>query len=155
MAIAALLATLSAINSTLYGSARLSYTIATEGELPAVLEKKIWQQPVGLVLTSICALGLANTVDLSSISTMGSAGFLIIFAMVNLANFAKAKEVSSSRVIAGLGVLACVLALAALIWHTLSNAPAQMFVLVGMLVIAFVIEFAYRLRRPVRLQTLH
>src|SRR5680860_303885 len=42
VAIAAVLATLSAINATLYGAARLSYVIATEGELPAFLEDKIW-----------------------------------------------------------------------------------------------------------------
>lgn len=142
--IAAVLATLSAINSTLYGSARLSYTIASEGELPKLLEKKIWNQPIGLLITAGLALALANLGDLSSISTMGSAGFLIIFAMVNLANFAKSKEINSNRVIAGLGVLACVFALLALILHTLTNAPSQIFVLIGMIALAFVIEGAYR-----------
>ncbi len=144
VAIAAVLATLSAINSTLYGSARLSYTIATEGELPAVLEKKLWQQPIGLVITAGLALLLANLGDLSSISTMGSAGFLIIFAVVNLANFRKSDEAHSNRLLAGLGVLACVLALAALVWYTLNNAPAHLLVLVGMVAIAFAIEGAYR-----------
>lgn len=143
--VAAVLATLSAINSTLYGSARLSYTIAAEGELPEVLEKKIWNQPIGLIITAALALVLANLGDLSSISTMGSAGFLIIFAMVNLANYTKSKEIDSSRLIAGLGVLACALALLALILHTLTNAPAQIFVLIGMIAIAFVIEGAYQM----------
>ena len=44
VAISAVLATFSAINATLYGSARLAYTIAEEGELPPFLEKKIWNQ---------------------------------------------------------------------------------------------------------------
>lgn len=145
--IAAVLATLSAINSTLYGSARLSYTIATEGELPRVLEKKLWSQPVGLLITSVLALALANLGDLSSISTMGSAGFLIIFAMVNLANYTKHKDVGSHRLVAGAGVLACLGALAALILQTLANTPAQVLVLVGMLAIAFVIEAVYRRSR--------
>jgi len=144
VAIAAILATLSAINSTLYGAARLSYTIAADGELPTILEKKVWQQPIGLLITAGLALLLANLEDLSSISTMGSAGFLIIFAAVNLANFTKAKAVNSSRLIAGLGVVACLGALAALVWYTLTNAPSQIFVLVGMIAIAFVIEGAYR-----------
>ena len=145
VAISAMLATLSAINSTLYGAARLSYTIAAEGELPVVLEKKIWQQPVGLLITAGLALLLANLGDLSSISTMASAGFLVIFAMVNLANFVKAKEIGSNRLVAGLGVVACVLALAALVGYTLSNAPVQVLVLAGMIAIAFVMEGAYRL----------
>lgn len=145
--IAAVLATLSAINSTLYSSARLSYTIASEGELPEILEKKIWDQPIGLIITAGLALILANLGDLSSISTMGSAGFLIIFAMVNLANFTKSKEINSNQLIAGLGVLACILALLALIWYTLTNDPAQIFVLIGMIAIAFIIEGVYRLFR--------
>lgn len=147
--IAAVLATLSAINSTLYGSARLSYTIATEGELPEVLEKKIWNQPIGLLITAGLALALANIGDLSSISTMASASFLVIFAMVNLANFVKSKEISSNRWIAVLGVIACVLALIALILNTLSTSPAQILVLIGMIAIAFAIEGMYRLFRGI------
>ncbi len=155
VAVAAVLATLSAINSTLYGSARLSYTIATEGELPVILEKKIWSQPIGLLVTAGLALLLANLGDISSISTMGSAGFLIIFAIINLANFKKSNDVNSNRLIAGLGILACVLALLALIAHTLNNAPAQIFVLIGMIVIAFVIEGGYRLFRSGKPRQLH
>ncbi|MCA9915751.1 MAG: amino acid permease, partial [Anaerolineae bacterium] len=143
--VAAVLATLSAINSTLYSAARVSYTIASEGELPPVLEKKVWDQPIGLLITAGLALALANLGDLSSISTMGSAGFLIIFAMVNLANFRKSSEINSNRMIAGLGVLACVLALLALIAYTISNSPNQILVLIGMGLLAFIIEGIYQM----------
>ena len=40
IAIAAMLSTASAINATLYGAARLSYSIARDGELPATLERQ-------------------------------------------------------------------------------------------------------------------
>lgn len=141
--IAAVLATLSAINSTLYGSARLSYAIATEGELPAALERKVWNQPVGLLITAGTALLLANTADLSSISTMGSASFLIIFALVNLANFVKAPETGSSRLIALAGVLACSAALAVLLIHTADQNPAQLWGLAGLAGSAFAVEIIY------------
>ncbi|MEJ2507466.1 MAG: APC family permease, partial [Ignavibacteriaceae bacterium] len=42
ISIAALLSTTSAINATLYGSARLSYIIAKDGELPRFLEDNVW-----------------------------------------------------------------------------------------------------------------
>ena len=59
VAISAVLATFSAINATLYGSARLASSIAAEGEAPKFLEKRIWNQPVpGLVLTAGAALVL-------------------------------------------------------------------------------------------------
>lgn len=141
--VAAVLATLSAINSTLYGSARLSYAIATEGELPAEFERKVWNQPVGLLTTAAAALILANTIDLSSISTMGSASFLIIFALVNLANFVMAQKVGSNKFIAIVGVLACCVALTALIFHTVQQNPAQLWILFGLIGLAFAIEGIY------------
>lgn len=144
VAIAAVLATLSAINATLYGAARLSYVIATEGELPDFLEDKIWNQPlVGLLITTSLAILLSNLVDLSSISTMGSAGFLVIFAIVNAANFIKAREIKSSQAIAGFGVLCCVLALGTLVWHTFQTSPSQLWILVVMVGLASAMEGAY------------
>lgn len=144
VAVSAVLATFSAINATIYGSARLAYTIAKEGELPAHLEKKKWNQPIaGVILTSLFSLLLANTADLSSISTMGSAGFLIIFALVNAANYVKSDEAGSSRWIASLGVIACLFALLALLMHTWQNHPAQIWVLVVMVTIAFAVEQIY------------
>src|SRR5690606_9396582 len=81
VAIAALLSTGSAINATLYGTARVSYIIAKDGELPVELEKNIWNRPIsGLLITAVLTLIIANIFDISSIATMGSAGFLIIFA---------------------------------------------------------------------------
>ena len=46
-----------------------------------------WGQPAeGLSLTTLLALVLANLVDLIVSSTIGSAGFLLMFAAVNAAN---------------------------------------------------------------------
>ena len=95
---------------------------------------------MGLILTTVFALILANSVDLSSISTMGSAGFLILFAAVNAANFTKAPEIGSNRIIAGLGFLGCSFALISLIWHSLQEDPGQLLFLGGMIVLAFGIE---------------
>jgi amino acid transporter len=148
IAVAALLSTLSAINATLYGAARLSYTIAKEGELPEFLEKKVWCKPLeGLLITSALALLLANLADLHSISLMGSAGFLIIFATVNGANMVKADETGSRCWLAGLGLFACLAALAALVWQTATTRPGQLWVLAGLAGGAFAIEAVYQLFR--------
>ena len=93
IAVAAMLSTASAINATVYGAARLSYIIAKDGELPSILEKKTWGKPIeGLLITSGATLLLANLINLSSMSTMGSAGFLLIFAAVNGANVVLAED---------------------------------------------------------------
>ncbi|MGD8587401.1 MAG: APC family permease [Chromatiales bacterium] len=146
IAIAAMLSTASAINATIYGSARLSYVIAKDGELPSLLERKAWGEPIGgLLITSGTALLIANLADLSSLSTMGSAGFLLIFAAVNAANLELADETGSKRWLALLGVLLCLGALGSLIWYTFINSPSQLWILLVMVGAALGIELSFRL----------
>lgn len=145
IAVAAMLSTASAINATLYGAARLSYIMAKHGELPELLEKKFWNEPAeGLLITAVAALLLANFLDLSSISTMGSAGFLLIFAGVNAANVRLAAETGAHRGLGILGVCACLAALAALLWQTLAAEPARLWVLALLVGLAVGIEGSYR-----------
>lgn len=146
ISLAALLSTFSAINATLYGSARLSYIIAKEGELPAELERQIWGQPLeGLFITSGLALILANAGDLGSISTLGSAGFLVVFAAVNASNLKLARETKAHQGLAALGLAGCLAALGAMMWQSLSDEPGRAWVLVGLFGGALVLEGAYRL----------
>ena len=143
--VAALLSTTSAINATLYGAARLSYIIAQDGELPVLIEKKIWHEPVvGLIITTILTLLVANFFDLTSISTIGSAGFLLIFAAVNGTNIRLASSTGSRTWISGMGVVACIGALVALLWQTATSSPQQLWVLGAMVGLAFGIEAGYR-----------
>jgi len=153
IAIAAMLSTASAINATLYGAARLSYSIARDGELPATLERKAWGEPLeGLLITAGLTLLIANLFDLTSIATLGSAGFLLIFAAVNAANARHASRAGSRGWISVVGAVACLVALAALIWQTTTTAPAKPWILAAMLVLAVAIEGAYRLaKRELRL----
>lgn len=145
IAIAAMLSTASAINATVYGAARLSYTIAKDGELPTVLEKKIWGKPIeGLLITSGVTVLMANLVDLSSISMMGSAGFLLIFAAVNGANVALADDTKSKRLLSLIGAGLCLGALGSLIWQTADNSPGQLWFLFAMIGAAFSIEIMFR-----------
>lgn len=146
IAIAAMLSTASAINATVYGAARLSYVIAQDGELPSVLEQKAWGKPVsGLFITSGITLLIANLVELSSMSVMGSAGFLLIFAAVNGANVAMAEETGSKRLISLIGVGLCLSALGSLIWQTAITSPAKLWFLFVMIGAAFFIELSFRL----------
>ncbi len=153
IAVAAMLSTASAINATLYGAARLSYCIARDGELPAMLERKVWGEPLeGLLITAGLTLFTANAFDLTSISTLGSAGFLLIFAAVNAANARRAAHTNSHVWISAAGAVACLAALGALLWQTATTAPAKLSVLAAMVALAVIIEGGYRLtRRELRL----
>jgi len=105
--ISAVLATMSAINATFYGSARLSFTIAQEGELPKWFEGQRWNQPVGLHITAAAALLIAVALPLDSISSLASAIFLAVFATVNAAAFKNEKDSRTVRIITALGFVGC------------------------------------------------
>ena len=145
--IAALLATSSAINATLYGAGRLTYVIAKTGELPSELERGLFHEhPEGMIIFAILALLIANFLPLHAIATMGSAGFLLIFMAVNVANIRLAVSTRSKAWISGLGALACGIALLALCWQVWQD-PAtrsQLWILAGMIALSFVIEATYR-----------
>ena len=143
IAVAAMLSTASAINATLYGSARMTYIIAKSGELPAQLERPIWNQPLaGLLITAGSTVLIANLLDLDSISTMGSAGFLVIFAVVNAAEARTARQRGSRWPwISVVATAACVGALGALVANSSLGACAF---LAGMVALAFGIEAAFR-----------
>jgi amino acid transporter len=145
IAIAALLSTGSAINATIYGTARVSYVIAKEGELPAQLDRMVWRRPIeGLLITSALTLLIANLFDLTNISVMGSSGFLIIFAMVNFANARLASSTSSRRWVSVTGGILCLLALAILTVQRAMASPKELWVLLAMVGFAFITEVIYR-----------
>jgi amino acid transporter len=145
IAVAALLSTGSAINATLYGTARVSYMIAKEGELPDKLDHMVWSRPIeGLLITSGMTLLIANLFDLSNISIMGSAGFLIIFAMVNFANARLALGTGSKRWLSMTGGILCLLALVILVVQRAITSPKELWVLLAMVGFAFITEVIYR-----------
>lgn len=148
IAIAAMLSTASAMNATIYGAGRLSYVIAKDGELPSALERKAWGEPIdGLLITSGATLVIANWVDLSSLSTMGSTGFLLIFAAVNCANVALANDTQSKRWLSIIGAGLCLGAFVALLWQTVNRSPRQLWILFVMIGSAFLIELTFRLTK--------
>lgn len=149
--VAALLSTASAINATLYGTSRLSVDIALDGELPAALEDKIGGKPlVGLFLTAGASLAIANLVPLAAISSLASAGFLIIFTGVNLANVRLADRTESRRSVSVLGAAMCAGALSALIAHIATDRPQDLILLGGLLGLTYAGEATYQHRRQRR-----
>lgn len=145
VAAAALASTSSAINATLYGTARASYMVAKYGQLPKAVEKPLWRQAYeGLVMISIASLILANTADLEEISAAGSGGFLLIFLTVNLAALKLRRETRANPVVAGVGAAATAAALAILTYRMVTTAPEKLVVFVAVLVTSFIIEYVYR-----------
>lgn len=147
--IAAVLSTASAINATLYGATRLTYSVAESGELPAPFGRRLrGGVEEGLVITSVLTLLIANTVNLSRISTIGSVGFLVVFGAVNLAAIRLRDRSSSGRtngaVLSAAGLLGCVAALIALFTEAVSSDPVAAVFAVALPALALAAEASYR-----------
>ena len=140
VAVSALLATLSATNATLYGAARLSFTLATEGELISEFEHKKWNQPIGLHITAMVGLALAVALPLTSISTVCSAIFLMVFSVVNAAAYKSATVIGAKRWVAGLGAIGCAASLIVLVVRSLSDDPVGLIVLSALMGSALIAE---------------
>jgi hypothetical protein len=76
---------------------------------------------------------------------MGSAGFLLIFSAVNVANVVLADDTKSKRSISLIGAGLCLGALGSLIWQTADNSPRQLWFLFVMLGSAVSIEILFRI----------
>ncbi len=151
--IAALLSTASAINATLYGSARVSYLVAKFGALPENITKNIWKQGTeGLIVLSILTILFATTFNLENISVAGSLGFLIIFAGVNLANFKLAFYTDSNKWISFLAFILCIISILVLVGYNLKTKPEALASSTVILVLTLIFEIVYRTFTEVRIK---
>ncbi len=150
VAVAAVLATLSAINATLYGSARLSYTIASEGELPEGFERLTWNEPIGLHVTAGAGLAIAVALPLTSISAVASAVFLAVFTVVNVAAWRAGRSAGVRRPVAAVGVIGCAGALVVLVVRSATTDPVALATLVVLIGAALGVEHLILRRRPGR-----
>jgi amino acid transporter len=94
---AALFSTASAINATLFGTARLAMVMAKDKDLPQVFSHKERLRDIPwvslVIITSITIL-FVNTSDLTIISAFASSTFLLIFAAINLSAFRLRKRMN-------------------------------------------------------------
>ena len=142
--VAALISTFSAINASLYGGSRVSYEIAEDDELPHELTGKMWNQPVGLLITAIATLLLTNTLNLESISTAGSVGFLLIFSIVNFVAYKKAEETKSNKLLTLSGTLLCAIAMIVLIIQQYANNKTGIWIVLSIIALCFIAEWIYK-----------
>ncbi|MBO0331472.1 APC family permease [[Muricauda] lutisoli] len=142
--IAALISTFSAINASIYGGSRVSYEIAEEDELPHQFTYQLWNQPIGLLITAILTLVLTNTLELESISTAGSVGFLLVFATVNYVGFKLSKDTKGLKSIPIAGFVLCLIAMMVLLQQQFSSNRMGVIVAIAIIGSCFFIEYIYK-----------
>ncbi len=146
--VAALISTFSAINASLYGGSRVNYEIAVDDELPKEFTRKLWNQPIGLFITALATIIIVNTMKLESISTAGSVGFLLIFAVVNFVGFRLSREINGKKVIPLFGFVFCLVAMIALLVQHFSVSRTDVYIALGIIIFCFLLEYIYKKIEP-------
>ncbi len=148
MAVAALLATASSVNATLYASGGLTGMLAEVGQFPPFFgrDSRLGRH-AGLLITAALVLVVSNVVDLSAIASVGSACSLMIFLLVGLAAYRLRAETGALTPIVLLGVAATAIVLVFFTVDTVRNAPETFAAIVGILVLAVILDFVWKSAR--------
>jgi amino acid transporter len=150
MAIAALLATASSVNATLYASGGLTGMLAQVGQFPTFFGPGTrLGSHSGLLITAAIVLVVANLVDLSAIASVGSACALMIFLLVGIAGYLRRADTGSQAVIvlAAIAMTAIVLVFFAV--DTVRNAPETFVAIVVIALLAVVLDLVWKRMRGV------
>lgn len=120
----ALLSTASAINATLFGTARLGMVMAREKDLPAVFSHRERTKDIpwiSLILITTVTLVFVNIADLTIISSFASSTFLLTFAGINASAVKLRQLININPLAPFLGMVlstSCWLILISYLWYT-------------------------------------
>ena len=131
----ALLATASGINTYLFGSLKISKTMASAGQLPRMFSQILWKSGSrGYLLGAAAVLVAINALDLKSIADIASATFLVVYLAVHVAHWRLIHETRGSRLIVAAGIITMGIALAGFLWTTAVAQPWAA-VLIGIFIV--------------------
>ena len=149
IAIAAMLATASSANASLYASVGLTQMLAAVGQFPAFLGRKTRSgAPMGLLVTAGVVLVVSNVVDLSAIASVGSAVALCVFLLVAIAGYRRRGDTGANAVVvlAAIAVTAVVLVFFGI--DTARNDPATFIAILAIAALAVVFNLLWAHPRP-------
>ena len=149
MAIAALLATSSSVNATLYASGGLTAMLAQERQFPPFFGRDSTLGPhAGVLVTAALMLVVANLVDLSAIASVGSAISLLIFLLVGAAGYKLRAEIGARTAIVIAAILVTAVVLVAFAVDTFRNAPETFSAILAIALLAVVLDAVWKRVRP-------
>jgi amino acid transporter len=148
MAIAALLATSSSVNATLYASGGLTKMLAGAGQFPPFFgPASRLGAHAGMLITAAIVLVVSNLVNLSAIASVGSACSLVIFVLVGVAAYRRRADTGANAAIVLAGIGATVVVLAFFAVDTLRNAPQTFIAIVAITALAVALDAVWKRSR--------
>ncbi len=100
ISIGALFSISSALNATIFGGANVAYSLAKDGELPEIFERKVWFKSIeGLYITAGLGLFFALFFDLNAIASITSIIFTTIYIFVLISHLKLYKNYGGNKIL--------------------------------------------------------
>jgi len=145
MSVTALFATAGATNSGLYPAAGLSEEMASVGQFPPLLGRRVGgRAPVGLLVTAAIAIVLSVGFDLSAIASIGSAIALVVFTLVTAGHLRVYRETGARPSVLVLAILTTVVVLVTFALTTLVEEPETAVALVVILLLSIALDAGWK-----------
>ena len=144
MSVTALFATAGATNAGLYPASGLCEHLASTGQFPPVMGRRLADRAsVGLLVAAGVILLMVIAFDLSSIASIGSAVALMIFGLVTAGHLRVRSETGARLSILVLALATTGITLLTFIFTTLVQEPASVLTLLGILGISLGLDIAW------------
>jgi amino acid transporter len=148
MTVTALFATAGATNSGLYPAAGLAEQMASVGQFPPVMGRKLGgRAPFGILVTAAVAIVLSLFFDLNAIASIGSAVALVVFTLVTFGHLRIRQETGAQAWLLILANLATIIVLVSFAFTTLVDEPGTAVALVVILLVGIVLDLVWKSRR--------
>jgi amino acid transporter len=148
MSVTALFSTAGATNAGLYPAAGLCEQMASIGQFPPALGRRLGgRAPAGLLITAAAAIVLAAGFDLSSIASLGSAIALLVFTLITAAHFRVRSETGASTLVLSIAITSTVVVLLTFAFTTLVDEPATAVALVVILLLSVALDVGWKRAR--------
>jgi amino acid transporter len=149
----ALLSTASAINATLFSTARLGLVMAQEKAIPKVFSHKERTKDIpfiSLISITMVSILFVNTMDLTIISSFASSIFLLIFASINLAAFRLRQRISIQPILPLIALTLCFASLFVLFFYLYKTVPHGLAWILGAYVFVILAELVFSERKLIK-----
>ncbi len=143
--VGAILATSSAISSTMYGSSHQMARIADDGYLPSILSKRIKVTiPANAILAMAATASLLIFIGgLRLILEFGSITFLLVSLLMAIANFTIRKKTNSSDFFTIVAIIGLSVGSMIILWYEYKTKPFQMLFIVFLYALLSLGAFIY------------
>ncbi len=144
MAIAALIATASAINATLYAVTQISYVLAKEGNLPEIYEYNVFHSNEGLIVSTILVIPMILFFNLGEITSAAAISMLIIQAIVHIGHLKVIDKTKANKIFIILTFISMILVALLTSYYNYETSPIVVWYLIGIFIAGFIVEIILR-----------